>query len=82
MDVFEEYAGKIKSAKPTMDNGQSEAIYGLFKQAKEGDCGAADPGDGDALVKQKWTAWTAQAGKSQEEAAAAYVELAKTLLGE
>ena len=64
MDEFESYADKIKTTKPTMNKEQGEEIYGLFKQAKEGDCGAADPGDGDALVKQKWTAWTAQKGKS------------------
>ena len=82
MDVFEEYADKIKNTKPNMDKEQGEQIYGLFKQANVGDCNIADPGTGDAMAKQKFDAWTAQAGKSKEDAAAEYVELAKTLLGE
>ena len=81
MDEFNTYAGKIKDTKPNMSQEQGEQIYGLFKQANSGDCNIADPADG-GMGTNKFNAWTAQKGKSNEDAATEYVALAKTLLGE
>ena len=37
MEEFEAYAQKLRDAKPNLDNDQKAQVYGLFKQAKEGD---------------------------------------------
>ena len=83
MDQFEEYAQKIRDAKPNLDNDQKASVYGLFKQAKEGDNAADKPGMMSGFeAKGKWDAWEAQKGKSKEDAAGEYVELVKGILGE
>ena len=65
MSDFETYAQKIRDAKPNLDNDQKSTVYGLFKQAKEGDNTAAEPGMLSGFeAKGKWTAWEAQKGKS------------------
>ena len=83
MDQFEEYAQKIRDAKPNLDNEQKGQVYGLFKQAKEGDNTASKPGMMSGFeARGKWDAWEKNKGMTQEEAAAEYVTLVKGLLGE
>ena len=83
MSDFETYAQKIRDAKPNLDNDQKAQVYGLFKQAKEGDNTADKPGMLSGFeAKGKWDAWEAQKGKSQEEAAEEYVAVVKGILGE
>ena len=83
MEEFEAYAEKIRQAKPELDNDQKATIYGLFKQAKEGDNTKDKPGMMSGFeARGKWDAWEAQKGKSQEEAAGEYVEFVKGVLGE
>ena len=56
-------------------------VYGLFKQAKEGDNTVARPGMLSGPTAQgKWDAWEAQKGKSQDEAAGEYTEYVKQFL--
>ncbi len=59
-------------------------MYGLFKQAKMGDNTVeARPGIMSGLeAGGKWDAWEAKKGLDQEDAAAQYVELVKTLCPE
>ena len=66
MDQFEEYAQKIRDRKDlNLDNDQKGTIYGLFKQAKEGDNTAAKPGMLSGFeAKGKWDAWEAKKGMS------------------
>ncbi len=83
MEEFEAYAQKMRDAKPDLSNDQKGEVYGLFKQAKEGDNTAEKPGMLSGFeARGKWDAWEARKGMTQEEAAAAYVELAKKHLGE
>ena len=83
MDEFETYAQKIRDAKPNLSNDQQGEVYGLFKQAKEGDNTAEKPGMlAGPTARGKWDAWESRKGMSQEEAAAAYVVLVKGHLGE
>ena len=80
---FDTYAQKIRDAKPNLSNDQKSQVYGLFKQAKEGDNTADKPGMMSGFeARGKWDAWEAQKGKSKEDAAAEYVELVKGILGE
>ena len=66
-----------------MDNDQKGKVYGLFKQAKEGDNTNDKPGMMSGFeASGKWTAWEANKGMSQDDAAAQYVTLVKEILGE
>ena len=55
-------------------------IYGLFKQAKEGDCKDKQPHLLDFKPLQKWRAWRKYKGISRIEAMRQYNTLAKRLL--
>ena len=61
-------------------NDEKLALYGLYKQATTGDNTTAAPWAVQLEAKAKWNAWTAEKGKSKEQAEAAYVSLVKTLL--
>jgi acyl-CoA-binding protein len=39
------------------DNNDKLKIYGLYKQATQGDCNTAQPQMFDFVGKSKWTAW-------------------------
>ena len=83
MEEFEAYAQKMRDSKPDVNAPDMDKVYGLFKQAKLGDNPADKPGMLSGFeTKAKWDAWEAQKGKTQEEAAAEYVALVKTMLGE
>ena len=87
MDEFDAYAAKIadggKNKTLNLNNDQKGQIYGLFKQAKMGDNSASKPGMMSGFeARGKWDSWEANKGKSNDEAAAEYVELAKGFLGE
>ena len=65
MDTFEEYAQKLRDAKPNLSQDQQKVVYGLFKQAKMGDVTEARPGMLSGWTAQgKWDSWDAQKGKS------------------
>ena len=83
MEEFEAYAQKMRDKKPDLNNDQKGVIYGLFKQAKEGDNSVDKPGMLSGFeARGKWDAWEANKGMSKEDAAAKYVETAKGHLGE
>ena len=48
-------------------------LYGLYKQATEGDAGGKRPGFTNPVGRAKYDAWAALAGTSRSEAEAAYV---------
>ena len=68
---------KLLPQKP--DNPTLLKIYGLYKQATEGDNSAKKPSLGDIVARAKWEAWTAHKGKSAEAAQQAYVDLIESL---
>ena len=64
-----------------MDNTQKGKVYGLFKQAKEGDNSASKPGMMSGFeARGKWDNWEAQKGMSQEDARAAYIALVNEIV--
>jgi diazepam-binding inhibitor (GABA receptor modulating acyl-CoA-binding protein) len=80
---FEKAADAIKESGKNgakMTDDEMKQIYGLFKQGTVGDNATDKPGMLDFKGKAKWEAWTAQKGKSKEDAQNEYVALAKTLL--
>lgn len=71
----------LKDVKKLSDlsNDQLLQLYGLYKQATEGDVHGPKPGMLDLKGKAKYEAWTKQKGKSAEKAMEAYVAFVKKL---
>ena len=82
MEEFEAVAQQLRDKKPSLSNEQMSEVYGLFKQAKMGDNTAEKPGMlSGPEARGKWDAWESKKGMSQADAAAAYVDFVKPLLG-
>ncbi|WP_242916553.1 acyl-CoA-binding protein [Pontibacter liquoris] len=79
---FEQAVAKSQTLTERPSNNTLLQLYGLFKQATEGDVHTARPGGFDFKNIAKWDAWKANEGKSQEEARSAYVQLVNQLAGE
>ena len=54
-------------------------LYGLFKQANEGDNNSPEPGFLDIKGKRKWTAWRANIGNSNDTAKQDYINFVMEL---
>ena len=63
------------------DNMTLLKIYGLYKQATQGDASGERPGFTDMVGRAKFDAWDALKGTSQEEARQQYVDLIEELKG-
>lgn len=55
-------------------------LYGLYKQATEGDVTGNRPGGFDFKGAAKFDAWSALKGKAQEQAEAEYIALVDSLV--
>jgi len=55
-------------------------LYGLFKQAREGDNNQSEPAGFDFKAIAKHQAWKSLSGKSSEDAMREYVDLVKSLM--
>lgn len=82
-DAFAEAQERVKKLSRRPSNQQLLQLYGLFKQATQGDATGSRPGMLDPVGRAKWDAWAACQGTSREEAKRRYVslvdELAKAL---
>ncbi len=56
-------------------------LYGLYKQATEGDVQGKRPGMLDVRGRKKYDAWAGRKGMGQEEAQRAYVAVVERLAG-
>jgi acyl-CoA-binding protein len=84
MDIeskFQEAVAKSKQL-PTQPNETLLELYGLYKQATQGDVSGNRPGMFDPVGRAKYDAWSGHAGMSQEDAMGAYVELVDRLHSE
>ncbi len=81
MSTKKEFDQALKDVKKLSDlsNDQLLQLYGLYKQATEGDVSGPKPGMLDLKGKAKYAAWSKEKGKSQEKAMGAYVALVKKL---
>ena len=61
------------------DNPTLLKIYGLFKQATEGDNTAKRPAFSDVVARAKWDAWSQRKGTSGDDARRQYIELIDSL---
>lgn len=80
-DQFEEAQIKLKSLTERPSNQELLSIYGLFKQATEGDNTTKKPGMFDMKGQFKWQAWKDLEGTSIQDACQKYVDLVDELLG-
>ncbi|KAK2964138.1 putative acyl-CoA-binding protein like protein [Blattamonas nauphoetae] len=65
-------------SKPAPDSALLE-LYGLYKQAKEGDTNTKRPGITDIKNRAKWDSWNSRKGLGSEDAMKMYVQIVDTL---
>jgi acyl-CoA-binding protein len=76
---FEAAVANSKKLSERPDNTTLLKIYGLYKQATEGDVTEKKPGFGDLVGRAKWDAWNGMKGTSSDDAKRQYVELIQSL---
>jgi len=76
---FDQAVADSKKLSERPDNSTLLKIYGLYKQATEGDVSQPKPGFSDLVGRAKWDAWNALKGRTREDAMQAYVDLIESL---
>jgi acyl-CoA-binding protein len=76
---FERAVADSKELPERPDNQTLLKIYGLFKQASEGDNEGKRPGFTDMVGRMKFDAWAELKGKGNEEAMQEYIDLIESL---
>jgi acyl-CoA-binding protein len=79
-DGFVAAQERVKSLKRRPGNDELLALYGLYKQATEGDVTGSRPGLFDPKGRAKWDAWSARKGTAAAHAKQAYVALVAELV--
>ena len=79
--AFDAAIADSKTLAERPDNQTLLRIYGLFKQASEGDATGKRPGFTDFVGRAKFDAWAALQGTSSDTAMQAYVDLITELKG-
>jgi len=75
VEEFNNSAKKIEqNIKNISDNDILLKLYGLYKQAKEGDCNTECPSLWDLKKKYKWEAWNNNKGMKKENAMKLYIK--------
>ncbi|MGE4132759.1 MAG: acyl-CoA-binding protein [Bdellovibrionales bacterium] len=77
---FKEASERVTQLKKRPDNDTLLKLYGLFKQASEGDVKGQRPGIIDFKGRAKYDAWKSRAGMSTDEARTQYVRLVQDLV--
>ena len=81
MDLKQQFADAVANAKslPSQSNENLLELYGLYKQATEGDVQGERPGGFDLRGAAKYDAWKKRQGMTTDEAMQAYVDLVARL---
>ncbi|NKE66425.1 acyl-CoA-binding protein [Ramlibacter sp. RBP-2] len=77
--AFDAAVAGSKNLTERPDNATLLKLYALYKQATVGDNTEKKPGFSDMIGRAKWDAWSAQKGKSSDEAMQEYVDLIGSL---
>ena len=81
-ELFEKAVLESKSLSQKPDNETLLQLYSLYKQSTEGDVNTEPPTNMfDFVNKAKHDAWSAQRGKSSEQAMEEYISLVNKLKG-
>ena len=77
--TFEEAVKNSTSISERPDNATLLKIYGLYKQATDGDNETKKPSFTDMVARAKWDAWAKLEGTSPDEAKQLYIDLIASL---
>lgn len=78
-DKFAAAKDRVEKLTKRPTNDQLLALYGLYKQATEGDVAGSRPGMLDLKGRAKYDAWASRKGMGNEEAMKKYVEAVDAL---
>ena len=83
MDSVKDFEAAVARSKqlPSQPNDVLLELYGLYKQATQGDVAGDRPGGFDFRGGAKYDAWARNRGMPADEAKQAYVELVNRLAG-
>jgi acyl-CoA-binding protein len=81
-DQFKESKARVEKLSSRPSNDQLLDLYGLYKQATEGDVSGSRPGLLDLKGRAKFDAWAKRKGASKDDAMKKYVALVDTLAEE
>ena len=76
---FADAQDRVKNLSRRPSNDQLLALYGLYKQATEGDVTGKRPGMLDMVGRAKHDAWASRRGTDKAGAMQAYIELVERL---
>ena len=79
---FEAAADLIRACADRLTDDQKLFVYGLFKQAREGDAPAEGPAAALVVQRAKWDAWNARRGLARDAAAHEYARVASIFRAE
>lgn len=77
--AFETAVAESKNLSERPDNATLLKIYGLYKQATQGDNAEKKPGFSDMVGRAKWDAWNALKGTDSDAAKQQYIDLIASL---
>ncbi|MEI2776327.1 MAG: acyl-CoA-binding protein [Tetrasphaera sp.] len=80
----QEFTDAVAALDKSPDNQSNDtklALYGLYKQATKGDASGKRPGMFDLVGRAKYDAWAKLKGMSRQDAEAAYIKKADSILG-
>ena len=80
-DRFKEAKARVEDLPSRPSNDQLLELYGLYKQATDGDVTGSRPGMLDLKGRAKFDAWAKRKGASKDDAMKAYVALVDKLAG-
>ena len=78
---FEAAVADSKDLPERPDNATMLQLYGLFKQASEGDVKGERPGFTEMIARAKFDAWSELKGTSKDEAMKQYIAVIEDLKG-
>jgi len=85
MDLEEEFrqsASRIKSRDTMPSDEDLLILYGLYKQAAQGDCNTPQPWRVQVEARARWDAWFKNCGMYRETAMKKYIEKVNELIGD
>lgn len=79
---FQSASERVKTLSSRPDNQTLLELYGLYKQATEGDVSGKKPSRLNLRARAKYDAWKKLKGTSSEDAKSSYIELVDRLVEE
>ncbi|KAA3674387.1 uncharacterized protein DEA37_0013591 [Paragonimus westermani] len=77
---FNTAADNVKHLKKRPSDNELLSLYGLFKQATQGDNTTGQPSVLSVKDRSKWNAWNSHKGLSKKEAQEKYVQIANDII--